>query len=802
MKNICLLSFLLFGFFAAFSQNKRTYFSDEGLTPREHPVDFYHLKLEVGFEPKQGKVIGKVSHSFTVLQAGLDTLFLDAPDITIKKASMKGENLAFMSRKDGVVLKFPRPLAWDEAQTIEIEYECFPKKGIYFIGWNDPKNLSRKQIWTQGQGIDNRHWIPHFDSQNDKVHTEIIVSFDKKYKVLSNGDLISSTPEGDNIRWHYRLDQAHASYLIMLGIGEYQVKTLTSASGHAINLYYYPDWANRVEATYRYSKEMFDFFEKEIMYPYGWNTYSQIPVQDFLYGAMENTTATVFGDFFFVDEAGYNDRNYVAVNAHELAHQWFGDLVTARSSAHHWLQESFATHYNLIYEREAFGEEHFQWGRRTSALRALAASQKDLLPIAHTDAGTARHYPKGALVLNMLRYTVGNDAYRRAIAYYLEKHAYRNVDSDDLLTAFHEKLGVSLNWFWEQWVYKGGEPHYQVSFEDLGKESRFDVRQIHSLSDVCGLFKMPIVFEVHYEDGSSESQKIWIQNQQHTVVIANPSAKKVSFALFDPSDIILKKVTFTKPTAMLLAQVLKAPHFIDRYDALLGLREVSIEQKLETLLACLQKETHEEIVKEALQQLNAHINQPKVMAAFSAAFKNSDVKIRRAAVKALQTIPASFENDVLAQLDAPSYDLQELALRKLFAHSPEAAKKALAKTASHKGNNNLNVRITWLELTLSQKRDEKLVAELVEYLSESYEFRTRALAAQTLQKLNLLTDLAMQYLFKAAVAYNERLSSPCIDVLKHFAQQTALQPKIRAFHAKFTQSDTYRNQKLKSLFNN
>jgi aminopeptidase N len=799
MKHIYLAVFILFAY-QAFCQGKRTYYNDEGLTPREHPVDFYHLRLEVAFEPKLGKVTGKVSHSFVVLQEGLDSLFLDAPEINIKKVSLKAKELSFKTDSKGLTIKFDRPLTWDEALTVDIEYECFPKKGIYFIGWNDTKNLSRKQIWTQGQGTDNRYWIPHFDSQNDKISSEIIVSFDKKYKVLSNGRLITTQEEGQNIRWHYRMEQAHASYLIMLGIGEYDVKTLITESGKPINLYYYPEWANRVEATYKYSKEMFEFFEHELMYGYVWGSYSQIPVQDFLYGAMENTSATVFGDFFFVDEAGYNDRNYVSVNAHELAHQWFGDLVTARSAAHHWLQESFATHYNLIYEREAFGEEHFQWARRSSAIRALEASKKDLLPIAHSGAGTARHYPKGALVLNMLRYTLGNDAYRRGIAHYLEKHAFKNVDSDDLLTAFHEKLGVSLNWFWEQWVYKGGEPHYQVAFEDLGKESRFDVKQIHELSDVCGLFKMPIVFEVHYSDGSMESKKVWIENPQHTVSIPNPNGKKVAFVLFDPSDLVLKKVTFNKSPEMLMEQSLKAPNMIDRYDALVGLRASSVESKLQTLLASLKKETHEALVHEALGQLSQNIQDPLVMAAFASTLKNSDVKLRRAAVRALNEIPQSLENDVFAQLNAPSYELQELSLRKLFELSPQAAQKALQLTAKQKGNNNLNVRIAWLELSLSQKNDEKLLSELVEYISASYEFRTRALAAQTLKKLNLFNPLAMQYLFEASVAYNARLAQPCFEVLKHFAQQTALKPKIQAFHKKFVQSNAYRQEKLKPLF--
>ncbi len=798
MNKYLFLTFFLIGL-SGFAQTKRTYYDDEALVPREHPVDFTHLRLEVAFEPTQGKVFGKVTHSFVVLQAKVDTLFLDAPDITIKKASLDGQNLNFTTSKAGVTLRFAAPLTWDNQHSIEIEYECKPKKGIYFIGWNDPKNLSRKQIWTQGQGIDNRAWIPHFDSQNDKITSEIIVRFDKNYKVLSNGDLISATTEGNITTWHYKLDKPHASYLIMLGIGNYEIKTLTSASGKPINLYYYPDWKDRVDFTYQYSKEMFDFFEKEIGYGYGWNSYSQIPVQDFLYGAMENTTATVFGDFFFVDEAGNNDRSYVGVNAHELAHQWFGDLVTARSEAHHWLQESFATHYNMIYEREVFGDEYFQWAKRTSAEKILAASEKDLLPIAHSKAGAIRHYPKGAWVLNMLRYVAGNDGYRRSIRHYLQKHAYQNVDSEDLLIAFHEKLGISLDWFWEQWIYRGGEPHYRIRFEDLGKESRFDVRQVHPVSDICGLFKMPIVFQVFYADGSSDSKTVMIENQQHTVSIPNPAGKKVEFALFDPADWILKKVDFAKPVDMLKAQALKAPFMIDRYDAVFALRKYDLAIKQEVLLKAFENEKFHAIKSEILYQIAPAITDSRVVSVFLTAFRDADMNVRKGALKALKTIPATLEAEVFAQLDAPSYELQEQALRKLCAYSPETAKKALAKTSNSKGDNALNMRIAWLELNLSQKTDPKWLSELVGYVSGSYEFRTRVSAAQTLQRLNLFNDELMKNLFDASIAYNARLSGPCLEVLRYFYAQNAFKTQIEAYYRKFIEGEPYRQEKLKSL---
>ena len=277
MKNRLLFS-VCFVLAVSVNCQNRTYVKDDKLTPREHNVDMLHLLLDVSFEPKIGKVIGNVTLTFTPLLIKIDTLFLDAPNIQIHSVKMDGEKVSFSQNEKGITLEFANTLSWENQYTITIEYDCFPRKGIYFIGWNDEKNLSRKQIWTQGQGIDNRHWIPHYDEMNDKLITEVIVHFDKGYKVLSNGNLVAKTEEeGNSIKWHYKMRKAHPSYLIMLGIGEYDVLEEKSERGVPLNLWYYPDWEERVSSAYHLSKEMFDYLEREIDVPYPWETYAQIP---------------------------------------------------------------------------------------------------------------------------------------------------------------------------------------------------------------------------------------------------------------------------------------------------------------------------------------------------------------------------------------------------------------------------------------------------------------------------------------------------------------------------------------------
>ncbi len=766
--------FILTAFFSLQAQvNQRSYYADKGLTPREQSVDFTHLKLEVSFKPEEGKVIGSVEEEFVVLQKGVDSLFLDAIRMKFSSVKLDGKEVEFENTTKGLILRFEKDLAWNSTHKITIAYEATPRKGLYFIGWNDESNRSRKQIWTQGQGINNRHWIPMYDEKNDKIVSELIVEFDEKYQVLSNGEKLAEKKlKNGNKKWHYKISHPHAPYLIMLGIGEYAIEKQKSASGVPLNLYYYPDQAEQMEPTYRYSKKMFDFFEKEIGVPYPWETYSQIPVQDFMYGAMENTTATIFGDFYLIDSRGYLDKNYVRVDAHELAHQWFGDMITARVSAHHWLQESFATHYDMMYQKEAFGLDHFDWVRRNYNNQAIEASKSDFKPLAHSNAGTVRHYPKGAHVLQMLKYVVGREQYNAAIKYYLEKHAYENVNSNDLLVAFHERLGMSLNWFWEQWVYKGGEPHYEVSFEEKGSTAIFNLKQIHEQNDLVGLFKMPINFEVHFKDGETLKKQVWIEKQSQIVQFQIDTESEIDYVLFDPNSEIMKSVTFNKPTEMLKAQAESAEHMIDRYDAIAELVQRDFLEKEAFLMERFEKESFHGIKAEIIAAILPTLNENAVAIA-KKGISDSDVEVRKAILNNTLRIPESLESEYRKLLTDSSYLVIEQALDLLAFYYPNKVKEYLEITKDETGNRSQNILIKRLSIEIESSLSAYAQDQLIDLTSESYEFLTRVKAAEALKELNLMNEKALANMLNATFSFNSRLRGPMHKVIKHFFEQSA-----------------------------
>jgi aminopeptidase N len=744
--------------------------------PPEHPVDMLHMRVELAFVPEEGLVRGTVTHRFTPLRPRVDSLFLNAPGITILSATYRGRPAAFATSGEGVTLRLDPPAVWDRTDSVTIRYEARPRRGLYFIGWNDTTGISRKQIWSQGQGIDNRNWIPCYDEQNDKLTTELLVTFASRYRVLSNGVLVSETHNADGTtRWHYRMNHPHAAYLVMLGIGEYGVERRRSASGVPLSLYYYPDHKDRVEPTYRYSAEAVDFLERETGVPYPWESYAQIPVQDYLYGAMENTTATVFGDFFLVDNRGYLDRNYVYVNLHELTHQWFGDYITGRAGRNAWLHESFATFYPKLFLRATTGEDAYEWARHKEQETALAASARNRYPILHSGSGAERVYQKGSAVIDMMRYAFGEEPVRRVITAYLKKHAYGLVESNDLYQAFQDVLGLSPAWFFEQWIYRGGEPHYTVNVEENTvpglRRTVFTVRQDHQRDELVGLFRMPVVFAVHYQDGSVDTMRVMIGDETSTVIVPNPQAKPVAFTLFDPGSWILKSVTFPKPFEQLAAQAVRAPLMIDRYDALAGMRAFPDEQKRAELIRAYGRESFHAIRSEVVTQLAADPH-PDARALLLRAVNDKAAEVRLTVINSITGLREEEQTVLEPLLADSSYEVVAAALRKLGTRFPDACRAYCARTAGDHGVGE-QIPVIRHEL-LAGLGDTASLDSLARLARPEREFRTRLNAFEALKRLNHCPEDVVHSLCDAMTHPNGRLRGPATECARHFLATTAL----------------------------
>ena len=397
--------------------------------------------LQLNFE--QQSISGEMNYSFTVLSK-IDTIRIDAKNMHFSNVKINNKTVDFVN--SGKELKLFKGFKKGK-NTLTFEYSAKPKQTLYFVGEG-----GGKQIWTQGQGKYTSHWLPSFDDENEKVIFNTTISFATDFEVVSNGILANKSSKNDLTVWEYQMPHPMSSYLMMLAIGKFEKQTQTSNSGTPLEFYISPEDLWKIEPTYRYSNQIFDFFETEIGVAYPWRVYRQIPVKDFLYAGMENTTSTLFAQDFVVDSIGFNDRNYVNVNAHELAHQWFGDMVTAKSGEHHWLQEGFATYYALLAEQEVFGSDYFNYKLYETAEQLINASKTDTIPVLNAKASSLTFYQKGAWALHYLRENVGHENFQKAVRSYLQKYQFKNVETDEFLAEINKVSDFDTAKFKRDWL--------------------------------------------------------------------------------------------------------------------------------------------------------------------------------------------------------------------------------------------------------------------------------------------------------------------------------------------------------------
>ena len=423
--------FILFFSFSLFSQ-------------QAEKVDFISCEALVQPNFTEKSISGKVTYEFEVLQS-IDTIRIDAFTIDFKEVLINYKPVPFKNSGKALLLfeGFTKG-----KNTVSFIYEAKPKQTIYFTG--EGEDL---QIWTQGQGKNTSHWLPSFDDVNEKVIFNMRVVFDENYQVITNGvNKNPCTQEGEEILWSNKMQKPMSSYLVMLAIGNFVKQTAKTKSGTVLEFYLDKKDKDKFEPTYRYSKQIFEFLEEVIGVKYPWEVYRQVPVRDFLYAGMENTTSTIFSQDFVVDSIGFNDKNYVNVNAHELAHQWFGDLITAKESKHHWLQEGFATYYALLAEKEAFGDDYFYNQLYQYAQELQHANQYDSIPILNEKASSLTFYKKGAWALHVLRENIGEKNFRKAVKSYLKKYAFKNVNTDDFLSEINKVSKYDTAAFMKNWL--------------------------------------------------------------------------------------------------------------------------------------------------------------------------------------------------------------------------------------------------------------------------------------------------------------------------------------------------------------
>lgn len=493
-----------FVFLLAFSSN---------LFAQQQPgVDFKKITMEVLPIADSKEIVGKGTYDFK-LKSKTDSVFIDAINMTFLYVSLNGKKIEYSN--SGKKLGFKAPPKTGNHQLF-LRYITKPQQTIYFI--QKDSSLFTQQIWTQGQGKYTSHWLPSFDDMNEKVELDLTILADEEHVVIANGKLKDKFTEDGITEWNFDMLDPMSSYLAAFVVGNFDKKIIESNSGIPIELYYEPKDSLRVEPTYRHTKEIFDFLEEEIGFPYPWQNYKQVPVQDFLYAGMENTGTTIFSNQYVIDSTAFLDKNYVNVNAHEMAHQWFGNLVTEESGDHHWLHEGFSTYYAYLAERHLFGDDYFYWKLyETAKTLHILSENGDGEALTNPNANSLIFYEKGAWALVMLKDEVGEQAFKKGTKMYLQKHEFRNVTIDDFIVEIETASTQKLGDFREKWLESEEFPWEEVKAK-LEKEAASIALMFEMEREFQRIQSDDLDYEAYWNKSKSVFFKQYMISEYHRIL--------------------------------------------------------------------------------------------------------------------------------------------------------------------------------------------------------------------------------------------------------------------------------------------
>ena len=543
----------------------------------------YHLqnaRIALRFDLEQRKVMGEVTHTLTLLRDSVSRLAFDSVGLTILGTTVNGQPARFETTATQLLVTLDHPAKAGERFEVCIRYEGRPKRGLYFVLPDKNYPQRPREIWTQGEAEDTRYYIPIYDYPNDRASTEMILTVPREWTTVSNGKLLSveDTPGGMKT-WHWRQSQPHSTYLISLVAGEFE---RVGETWHNLPVSYYVPRgeANYVKSTFARTEKMLEFYTDTLGVPYPWDQYAQAAVDDFIYAGMENTSATTLTSRVLLHPqlAGEFLEGFDDVLAHEMAHQWFGDLVTCKDWANVWLNEGFATYFAVLWEEHYYGPNEAAyrlWRSRNTWLLSARLYPVPIVTRNFTDATELvdNFNNKAAWALHMLRQKLGDAGFFRAMKHYLEANRGQNVVSADLAKAIEEATGTNVDRFFDQWIYGAGAPRFEVryTYDDAARQVKLDVKQTQPVEGRVGVFRVPVEIEITTA-GGKRSFPVTISQASET--FAFPADGPPRLVLFDKGSKILKSVDFEKAPQEWIYQLKNAEAVPDRLDAARALGEL------------------------------------------------------------------------------------------------------------------------------------------------------------------------------------------------------------------------------------
>jgi aminopeptidase N len=669
-------------------------------------IDIIHTDISVSFNWVKHECIGIETLILKPYFYETDSIILDAKNMVfsnVEVKNMQGEIIQNLISYDKKRLKINLEKKFTKTDTLIVSLKYLAKpdenekggsaaikddKGLYFINTNHKEPNKPTQIWTQGETQSNSCWFPTIDNPNEKFTSSLTISVNKDLTILSNGEKVSSTIEG-NLKiekWENKLPMP--AYLTMMAIGEFDV-TIDSLNGKEVSYYLEKEYAPFARNIFKNTSEMISFFGEKLGVQYPWNKYAQVVVRDYVSGAMENTSATLHGDFVQKNNRQLVDANNDDIIAHELFHQWFGDLVTCKTWSHLVLNEGFATYGEQLWIEHKYGKEkalkksydriqRYLSYTKNNADEAIVNSNYKI----QEDMFNVLTYQKGASVLNLLRHEIGDEAFFLSLKNYLNSYQFANADIDDLRKEFEKVTGRDLNLFFNQWFLKGGHPVLDVrySYNDSTKLVQISIEQIQAVE--AGLFNFPLEFKI--QDGAKiRNFNFQIEKKKETFFVEKLDLDAPFYPniIIDPNAFFVGEIKDNKSFFYQIITYNQAENYIEKVRALkeLNLVQQQNDSARGILLSAI-NDVNEDIRLKALEWIDWKNAQNYLKAKdvlINLAEKDTDPNVRAEALEILAEKREPFLLNLYLKLtEDSSYNVAANALDAIVKLIPEEGLRA------------------------------------------------------------------------------------------------------------------------------
>jgi len=702
-----------------------------------------HLSAAIRLNLATKSIQGEARYAITLTDR-IDHVDFDAAEMQINSVMVNGSEAHF--NYDGRVLRIYITGNAGSEFTVTVSYSAKPRNGVHFILPDEYYKDRRPMVWTQGESEDNHYWLPIPDYPSVKLTSELTLIVPKPLTAVSNGYLVESRDLGDETLWHWRLDKPHSAYLIAFAAAEFEVLE-ENCGGVEVKHYVPKGYGELAKYSFHRICDMLNFYSEYTGVKYPWPNYKHAVVSEFG-GGMENTTVTILTDTTIHDEhahcpgskfpcPGREDFSSDGLVAHELAHQWFGDLVTTRDWGNIWLNEAFATYMEALYTRHSKGDDEFIYELHQNLRAYLNEYRRYSRPIVtrlykYPEEVFDRHtYEKGSLVLHTLKGIIGEENFRRGINIFLTRHAFSNADTEDLRKAMEEASGRPLDWFFNQFVYSAGHPMIKYSWSHESGYLRLSVSQTQG-EDSYPIYRLPLEFEVGYQDGSRQLVRVDVNSRESVVYI--PSKERPAYVCIDPEfKIAIKVVSSDKGVEEAKAE-LGSVNLACRLEAIDALSRNSSLRSIEALTSALLSDKFWGVRAEAARALGRLGVNDAAKSLLEALKVEEHPRVRRAIVEALGNFKGSEEaakvlSSILTDVKE-SYYVRSTAAESLGKVGIRDYFNELVKALNYPSHNNV---ITQGALRgLAELGGDEAVDIILKYTQLGYPTLVRAAAAQSL----------------------------------------------------------------------